>query len=145
VSAVVKVSTRYALGRNLCILASLFPIGVGTFYYISGLPEIYTAMVGNLSADEISYKTLYHVTFANLIMTGLTLFLVSFFGLKSKSKLSWWICLLGTIWVGGNDVFATAIAYLRADEMFPIPIFPLTLGLIGTALTSKELFSNPRG
>lgn len=143
---------RYQLGVKLLIASGVFPIIVGTINYyqvMSHLSMEHWLSVfmgrsysnGSLPVMDETFYSLGHLGFTNLIATGVTLCCVSYFAVRQKQRWGWFLFLFLLIWVGGNDLVLTTWRYLKYERpfaLFPMPIFPVTLGSAGLILTRSS-------
>ena len=149
--------SRLSLAWKLTFTGGLFPLIVGSVSYalmtISLLaptnewlnifgPTGYSfaqiqSFTPGLAADWASRSI---VAYTNLIVTGVTVCIISWVGLRRGYRWAWLLLLFGFVWVGGNDVVAVLIA-----GRLPVPAIPLTLGLAGLLLSAREVLSRRIG
>ena len=108
------------------MITGLFPFCVGSYFYVS------TILQGRFNFVE-------HVCFTNLMATGLTTMLVTYFELESKKPWVLFLLIFMFAWVGGNDTYALVRNYFNGSHLFPIAMIPTSLGAIGVVLISMEL------
>lgn len=83
------------IAKILLIIASLFPISVGIYYYFFFI-------------SFTDFRYIEHIAFTNLIYSGVALFTLAAFGPKPNPK-PWVLFLIffNLIWTIGNDTCAT--------------------------------------
>ena len=146
-------NSKFKLGVKLLIASGFFPIIVGLINYfliMSKLSLEHWLSVfmgrpysnGDLPLLDETFYSLGHLGFTNLIATGVTLCVVSFYSVNQKQRWGWFLILFLLIWVGGNDLILSTWRYLKYDRpigLFPMPIFPVILGSFGLALTWSSI------
>jgi hypothetical protein len=147
----------FRLGWILLTVSGVFPVAVGIGNYLSFILSVNDSHAGWLtpfgrlgfSFDDLrSFRTdvagawvmLNHIGSVNLVMSGVTLVVVSWAGIRRRSRWSWLLVLFGTIWVGANDLLATFI--VKLDQAVPVPIAPMALAAAGLALSARGVFSS---
>lgn len=114
------------------LLAGAFPFVVGSFYYFRFVDDLARGR-GTLPVY------LSQITYANLMVTGITCMLAGKFGLRPGARWVWWLLLFLIFWAGLNDTYATYSLWSQQFSSFPpLPIIPTVLGGVGLWL-SREL------
>jgi hypothetical protein len=117
---------KILLARILIAIGALFPITVGTYYYI-----IYIRLPG--------LHLIEHVAFTNLLASGIAILTLTLFAFKTMQL--WAIALLTflTMWVGGNDSYILLNNFVQHKNIFPYAIIPFILSCTGLFILSKEI------
>ena len=144
---------------KLGVLSGLFPLVVGSWLYFNFLqcivqpfPDYWLGWIGIPSSHNIAsaqtevigahVHSLVQVMTVNLMNTGFMICCISFFWYRTQaSRSSFFVFLICLLWVGGNDCIALVYTYLNIENaMFPVPIFPIILGLVSLALGVPKIF-----
>ncbi len=121
----------FKISRVLLFVSGLFPLFVGLYSYAK-----------LFISNNFSFYS--HIAFTNLVSTGFTICICSYFGLKEKNI---WIILflfLIMIWSGVNDLYATMRVYYSDPNLiiFPFPIIPVSLSFVAFVLISLDFRKN---
>lgn len=123
-----KLSRTFKLARVLIFITGIFPFSVGTYFYIY-----------HILHKEFNF--IEHIAYTNLIATGGTICVLSYFELEKKKV---WVIvhlLFLLIWVAGNDAYALIRNYFYGTGTFPFALFPSALGILSLILLSWDLLN----
>jgi hypothetical protein len=73
----------------------------------------------------------------NGMISGVSIVVLAIFGLRKRLKFAWYQVLFIALWGAGNDTISTIVS-----GQFPVPIFPLVLGLTGLWICRPYIFGN---
>jgi hypothetical protein len=149
----------FRLGWILSTVAGMIPLAVGLanyFYFILSMSDSHSpwqtplgrlgfslqqlrAFRSDLAANWVLVN---QVGWANLVMSGITVVVASWAGIRRRSRWSWFLVLFGMLWVGANDLNATLILGTEMGRNVAMPLIPMTLGVAGLALSARGVFSS---
>jgi len=66
-----------------------------------------------------------------LIIFGILIASLSYFGIRNGLRWCWYLCLIGLVWGAGNDTAASILLYTSGAMNIPSPIFVDIFGIIG--------------
>lgn len=115
--------------------------------YVAALVPMFNAVRIYMSTNQV-YKTQPLLYFSqigpfNLFLAGLFSLINIIFFMTKKNHLSWYIHLIGVIWVGGSDSIGALLFYVGAEQrIFPtlLPVFVTIYNLIGLGLLKDYVF-----
>lgn len=76
-----------------------------------------------------------------LIVLGFTICCLSYFGIRTGQKWSWFACLAVLLWGAGNDTFIAVFLWQRDAMTIPTPLFVDAVGLFGL-YGSRDILRN---
>lgn len=125
---------NFNLSLILLKIAGCIPFCVGLVYFV-----ITVMGYQNLEWD-FAHRKIAHIGFANLMVTGASIFSLTHFGIKTKQKWAWYLVLFALIWAGGNDTIAFLYTWINHEDFFPYPVIPTILGATGLYLSRPFIF-----
>lgn len=146
-------SRLHEVGWRLVFFASLMPALAGTAMLALagwsssvGFQEPWLSLVGrhNFCAAQIRewnpqmaalWTLTVHICGVNLLMSGGSAACLAFIPLREGKRWAWLLLLALFIWVGGNDAAALVRYRTEVGSGIPFTLAPLTLGLLGLALS----------
>ena len=152
----------FSLGWKIMFCGGFFPMIVGgmdyaqlmkflsahsaeEWYLMRGIPSAMMACLSDSTNHYLGHFVLKEtlVKSVNLMATGFVLTTISYFWLrKYADKAAWCIIAILCFWVAGNDTLGLIFRSINSTGTFPTPVIPLTLGILGLALTFPKVFSN---
>lgn len=121
---------RQNIGRKLILIAGLFPLIVGIYFYVNSVI---------LSKSDPTYYFISSVAFANLMVNGVVIIFLAL-NAKLEGGWAWWLLLVICFGIGVHDSIASILFWRESPGVFwPIPFIPTTLTLIGLFLTRKRV------
>jgi hypothetical protein len=151
--------SAFNVGWLLCMVGGLIPFTVGSvnyFFFMRSLEDphdYWQTPFGPLyfSLQEVrrfrvdlgaTWTMLNQVAWANVVMTGITMMVASWIGIRNRERWGWFMVLLAIAWVGANDLTATMRVGRELGDTVALPVAPMCFALPGLALTAREVFSS---
>ena len=145
-------------GWKLCFIAGLMPFAIGLYGYSTAFvmstllrpDEPFTVLWKTTSFRLDALAGFNHeagvlfgiatLTFWQLlIMFGVTLCAIAYFGLRAGQRWAWFYLLAAFVWAAGNDSLAAAYLYIKDVMVIPTPIIVDVCGLTGLFLSRDIL------
>ena len=151
----------FQLGWILCVCAGVIPLFVGLANYVSFILSMADSSdpwrtpfgrTGFSLQDVRTFRSdlaaawvlLNQVGWANLVMTGVTMIVASWAGIRHRFRWGWLLVMFATVWVGANDVSAALIVGIETGRAAAVPFAPMTLATSGLALSAGGVFSKSK-
>ncbi len=147
-------------GWKLCFVSGFFPFTIGLSGYITAF------LMSTLLHPDEKYRVLWKTTsftldsltgfnheagvffgvltltfWQLLIVFGATICSVSYFGLRSAQRWSWFFLCAALAWGAGNDTIVAIYLYMNDVMVIPTPLFVDALGFTGLFLSRDILRS----
>lgn len=142
-----KSNREFIWGVRSLLLAGAIPTVVGTIYFIRAFKSLYQlyyeAFILNILPDNnLIHLIPTHIGAVNLMLSGLTLVVVTNYGIRNKLKWAYKLNFTIYLWMGFHDLLGTVLLFKLRMMPIPTPIFPLFFGGIGFFLTYTAIFKD---
>ncbi len=118
----------FKLAKIFTFISGVIPFSVGCYYYTQNILHR-------------QFNLTEHIAFTNLIATGATVCVLTYFEYDNKKTWVVLFLLFILMWVGGNDTYAITRSYYQGSGIFPVSIFQNFAGIMGFVFFSWDLLN----